>query len=148
MAGAMNRIVAAAFAASTSVSRLVALCVLGSAIFGGAQGQPNNALILPPRIADSPTAARLSEPPPERTPALEEVIVVGESEWRLPDLGSDWRRAQEDAPTSDRIVFSFLPLYEPENSDPVVDIYTRNSELHRLKLIEVLRFRFGRRPAD
>jgi hypothetical protein len=93
-------------------------------------------------------AARLADSEAERPVPMEEVIVVNESEWRLPDLGSEWRRAQADGLEQGRIELAFLPLYDPENSDPTADLFERNSELHRLDMIEVIRFRFGGRPQD
>jgi anti-sigma factor ChrR (cupin superfamily) len=98
--------------------------------------------------ASSPPRARIAAPDPARPMLMEEVIVFDESEWRLPDLGSEWRQAQADETGNDRIELSFLPLYDPENDDPATDLFERNSELHRLRMIEVIRFRFGGRPQD
>ncbi len=95
------------------------------------------------------SAARLAAPDPERAVPIEEVIVISEIEWRLPDLGSEWRRAQEEADQGDdRIELAFFPLYDPENADPNVDLFERNSGLHQQEMIEVIRFRFGGRSRD
>lgn len=104
----------------------------------------DTALVLPPSVGDGPGAPRLAEPEPDRAATMEEVVVIGESEWRLPDLGSEWRQRQDDLrPGTDRIEVSFLPLYDPENADPTVDLFQRNSELHRVGFIELFRLRFG-----
>jgi hypothetical protein len=95
----------------------------------------------------SRNGARIADQPEDRVLPLEEVIVVNESEWRLPDLGSEWRRAHEEESTG-RIEVSFVPLYDPENADPVPDIFERNSELHRLEMIQIFRVRFGGRSRD
>ena len=102
-------------------------------------------------VSDDATgsAARLAAPDPERAVPIEEVIVISEIEWRLPDLGSEWRRAQEEADQgNDRIELAFFPLYDPENADPNVDLFERNSGLHQQEMIEVIRFRFGGRSRD
>lgn len=97
----------------------------------------------------SRNGARLADQPEDREQPLEVVILVGEPEWRLPDLGSDWRRTQEEEERgTDRIELSFVPLYDPENRDPIPDIFERNSELHRLQMIEIIRVRFGGRSRD
>lgn len=96
--------------------------------------------------AGRPGEARLAEP--ERTLPMEEVIVVNESEWRLPDLGSAWREAHADAPETGRISVAWVPLYDPADADPVPDLFQRNSELYRVGMIELVRVRFGGRPKD
>lgn len=101
-----------------------------------------------PGDAGGPGEARLAPPAENRQPVLEEVIVVNESEWRLPDLGSAWRQAQEDAVQHGRIEASFLPLYDPEHADPNVDLFPRDREMDRVGFIEIFRVRFGRRSRD
>jgi len=98
--------------------------------------------------ADAPAGADASALATNANMPIEEVVVINESEWRLPDLGSAWRRDQENQPNTDRMTVSYLPLYDPENDDPVPDIFERNSALHRMGMIEVIRIRFGGRPRD
>lgn len=114
---------------------------------------PDPELVRPPRFdagnaERGPGQARLAPPEPTRTPLLEEVVVVGESEWRLPDLGSRWREAQEEEAPGGRIQVSFFPLYDPENADPNVDLFPRNREMRRVGFIEIFKIRFGRRSSE
>jgi hypothetical protein len=90
--------------------------VLGLAATGAA-GQEND-LTLPPRIEESPRSTTLAPPPVDRSDTLDEIIVVGGTEWRLPDLGSEWRARAAEEEGAQRIDVSFLPLYDPER-DPI-----------------------------
>ena len=76
---------------------------------------------------------------------MEEVLVVRENPWRLPDLGSDWRATREDIPKTGRITARFLPLYDPEAEQPIRNLFPVNRELERTGFIEVFRVRFGGR---
>lgn len=106
-------------------------------------------LTLPPRLDGEPFAARLAPQPQEREAALEEVVVVGENEWRLPDLGSSWRLRQADDEELTRIETSFLPLYDPEvEPEERNDFLSMSSELHRVGFIELFQIRFGGRSRD
>jgi len=106
-------------------------------------------LTLPPRLDGEPFAARLAPQPKERDAALEEVVVVGENEWRLPDLGSSWRLRQADAKELSRIETSFLPLYDPEaEPEERNDFLSMSSELHRVGFINLFQIRFGGRSRD
>lgn len=110
---------------------------------------PQEDLTLPPRIDDVPGGrTRLAEPPAERDDTLEEVVVIGESQWRLPDLGSTWRAREEAEGSDERIAVSLLPLYDAER--PAADFYPlgRNREHERIGFIEVFRIEFGRRASD
>jgi hypothetical protein len=116
---------------------------------------------LPPRI-DEPPAANAPVPrvrPPERTRlaalpqdrlAQDEVIVVGQTEFRLPDLGSSWRTEQEaEQAAAARIRVAFLPLYDPETRAAASDVFLTNRETYRRHgVIELFRVRFGRRARD
>jgi hypothetical protein len=105
-------------------------------------------LTAPPRLDELPGETRLAERPAERREALEEVVVVGESEWRLPDLGSAWRAREEAEQVPQRIELAFLPLYDPEDATPDFDPLRVNREVQRVGFIELFRVRFGRRSRD
>lgn len=105
-------------------------------------------LTRPPRLLEEPGTARLADQPPDRAPVLEEVIVVNESEWRLPDLGSTWRANREAERPVQRIETSFLPLFDPENQDPYANLFPPSDELRRVGFIELFRVRFGRRARE
>ena len=122
------------------------LLALSSVSFIGAAVAQEEDLTLPPRLEERPGETRLAAQEESRPRVLEEVIVVNESEWRLPDLGSAWRQEQEqEQEGTERIEVSLLPLFDPENQDPNVDLFTRNSELSRVGFVEIFRVRFGRR---
>jgi hypothetical protein len=106
-------------------------------------------LAFPPRLEDGPGAARLAAEPQERREALEEIVVVGEQRWRLPDLGSEWRTehaAEEDS--TPRIEATFMPLYDPENDAPTYDVFNVNRAIRQVGFIELFRVRFGQRSRE
>ena len=98
---------------------------------------------LPPRILDDepgePSLARL---PANRVAAMEEIVVLGDERWRLPDLGAAWRAANEDRPES-RVAIRYLPLYDPEQADRWPDLFLLNKQEERTGYIELFRIRFG-----
>jgi hypothetical protein len=104
-------------------------------------------LTLPPRFAE-PGETRLAERRAGDDAGLDEIIVVRESEWRLPDLGSTWRAEQEAEREPQRIEVTVLPLYDPEREVADFDPLRINPELQRVGFIELFRVRFGRRAAD
>jgi hypothetical protein len=104
-------------------------------------------LTLPPRL-EEPGHARLAEGRDGARDGLEEIIVVRESEWRLPDLGSSWRANQEAERPPQRIQVAILPLYDPEREAVNFDPLRINLEAQRVGFIELFRIRFGRRSAD
>jgi hypothetical protein len=119
-------------------------CVLGPRVSAQEGRAPDDDLTLPPRLDEGPGASRLALP--ERPTVLEEVIVVNESEWRLPDLGSTWRQREEAADGNDgRIAVSLFPLYDPERLRPDEDLFPRSREMKRVGFIELFRIEFGDR---
>jgi hypothetical protein len=120
------------------------LCCAGSVLATNLAAQDAD-LTLPPRLDDAPGEARLAERPLQREDALEEVLVVGESQWRLPDLGSTWRANEDARKTDGRIQASLLPLYDPGVEQPDFDPMRMNRELQRVGFIELFRVRFGNR---
>ena len=76
----------------------------------------------PPRIQDgAPGEAILARLPEDREEILEEIVVIGEDRWRLPDLGATLRLENEE-PEESRLAVRFLPLYDP-------DVGTLNAQL-------------------
>lgn len=131
--------------AAELATAIVALTSLGTRVHA-----QDGDLTLPPRLEDSaPFAARLEPQPPDRIETLEEVLVVGDDEWRLPDLGSTWRAEQAAEPATARIEADMLPLYDPE--DPTherTDWFLVNEEIRRVGFIELFRIRFGERNEE
>lgn len=110
--------------------------------------EPSEALTLPPRLDEAASPKTRFEPPAgaARDEAMEEVLVVRENRWRLPDLGSEWRASHEEgALDTGRISADFMPLYDPEAELPFQDYFPLNQEMQRVGYIEVFRIRFGRR---
>jgi hypothetical protein len=108
----------------------------------GAAAQESD-LTLPPRIDDVPRSTALSAPPAGRSDPLDEIIVVGGTEWRLPDLGSEWRARAAAEQTAQRIDVSLLPLYDPERDPIDYDPFRINREIQRVGFIELFRVEFG-----
>lgn len=99
---------------------------------------------LPPRILDDePGEAVLAQLPQDRE--LEEIVVVGENRWRLPDLGGSWRM-EDEPPEESRLAVRFLPLYDPEQAGRLPDIFQVNRERERIGYLELFRIRFGALP--
>ena len=131
-------------------------------VFAPGAGAQENDVLPPPRL-DAPANARVRSQPaaptrvpdgarlaplPEERAPTEEIIVLGENEWRLPDLGSSWRAEREAEESPDGIQTTFLPLYDPENPPARSDIFLLNREAQRLGFVEIFRLRFGRRSTD
>jgi hypothetical protein len=121
---------------------------LGAALLCVTTVAPAQDLTLPPRLEESPGDVRLAEPPDDRRRALEEVIAINQSEWRLPDLGSAWRVRNEDERETGRIVASLLPIYDPEAEHSNFDPLRINPQVRQVGFIELFRIRFGRRSRD
>ena len=101
---------------------------------------------LPPRVLDDePGEAILAQLPEDREPELEEIVVVGESQWRLPDLGGSWR-TENEPPEESRLAVRFPPLYDPELAGRLPDIFQVNRQQERIGYLEFFRIRFGAQP--
>ncbi len=94
----------------------------------------------------APRAARLAPLPEDRGAAPDEVVVIGNAEWRLPDLGG-WR-AEERAEERSRIRVTFLHLYDPDTDRQDQNPFLLNGEQQRFGELQILRWRFGRKPKD
>lgn len=88
-----------------------------------------------------PGGARLAEPRVRDASPREEVVVVGEQRWRLPDLGSELRREQERESDA-RIRAEFLRPYDPADPANRFEPYPLDGELTRVGFIEIFRIGF------
>jgi hypothetical protein len=109
---------------------------------------PETDLTLPPRIDPdaAPGQARLEPAPDEREDMLEAVVTGGQTDFRLPDLGTSFRADDEDYDPTERIDVQFLNLWDPENEDPAEEAFPSVEE--RLGLpptLRVIEVRIGRR---
>lgn len=109
---------------------------------------PGDELTLPPEIEGSPGEVRLEPAPGDREDVLEAVVTGGQSSWRLPDLGSSFRREEEERDPNQRFHVNFLPLYDPENQDPTENLFPSIEDLRRVGFIEVIRINFGKRSTE
>ena len=101
----------------------------------------------PPPISGSlrpPNAATLAPLPEDRADKPDEIIVIGQG-WRLPDLGSDWRKKQDEAEDSSSSHVTFIPLYDPDHPPQRSEPLLAPAEWQRHGYIELFRMRFGKR---
>jgi hypothetical protein len=105
----------------------------------GAKPLPTVGIALRP-----PNAATLAPLPEDRAGEPEEIVVVGKG-WRLPDLGSEWRKRQEEAKDTGRFHVTLLPLYDPSRPPVHDDVLLASPESQRQGYIELFRMRFGRK---
>lgn len=120
--------------------------ILVSALAQEPAPAPDPELTLPPVIDSEPEEAHLEPPPPDRDDVLEAVVRGGQTDWRLPDLGSSLREEREEREPDQRIELGFVPLYDPEEQDPTVDFLTPEVDVMRgVGMIKLIELRFGRR---
>ena len=92
----------------------------GAAAQDDAAGEVEQDLTRPPVIDTSvqPLPSQLEPAPEEREDMLEAVVTGGQTEFRLPDLGTSMREEQETRDTGQRIDVAFLNLFDPALPDP------------------------------
>lgn len=107
-----------------------------------------DALTRPPEIEarvrspERPGAARLADAPARSAAPRDEVVVVGEQRWQLPDLGSELRDARSrDADA--RIRAEFLTPHDPADPTNRFEPYPLDGDLTRVGFIELFRIGFG-----
>ena len=106
---------------------------------------PDPDLTLPPRIqGDPPPGDTVLEPAPEdREDMLEAVVTGGQTDFNLPDLGTSFRRDQEEYDPNERIDVSFLNLYDPDNRDPAEEAFPSLDEQLGRPTIRIFEIRIG-----
>ena len=90
-------------------------------------------------VAEIDAATLVSD---DQQEVLEEIIVVGKDEWRLPDLGSSWRAEHEARRKPGRTGWEFAPRYDPERAARHLDLSQLSKEEQRVGVIELFRFSF------
>ena len=133
------------------MARLTGIVVLLTSVAGQAVAQdesgpaPAEDLTLPPVIAEAPGDVRLEPAPEDREGEGIEVLVTGgETDWRLPDLGTSLRE-EEERELDQRMEFSLAPYYDPEKQVemlepvPVVDV------MRNVGMLRIFEIDFGRR---
>jgi hypothetical protein len=120
----------------------VALILLAAGTTQGVGGQ-EAVPPLPPRIDEAkPGEVTLARLPEKNHQGIEEIIVVAEDRFQLPDLGSSWHPPQK-APG--RFQTTVLPLYDPQSPERWPDLFAYTPENQRITYVELFRVRFGRR---
>jgi hypothetical protein len=115
-------------------------------VAASALAQTDDELTLPPEITSEPGEVHVEPPPEDREDMLEAVVTAGQSEWRLPDLGSGMREEQEARDPNERIDVTFLYLYDPANQDPTEELFPDDSNPRSVGFLQVFELRFGKRP--
>lgn len=77
---------------------------------------------------------------------MEEIVVIGRSEWRLPDLGSSLSETAER--DRGRWQTSILPLYDPASPMRGPELLEVTTPPQRVNYIELFRVRVGPRPPE
>jgi len=133
------------------MARLIGIVALLMAVAGQTLAQddaapaPAEDLTLPPTIEQSPGDVRF-EPAPrdDGEEGIDVEVTGGQTDWRLPDLGTTLRE-EEERELDQRMEFVLAPYYDPEKQVemlepvPVVDVMR---DLGFLRIFEV---GFGRR---
>jgi hypothetical protein len=127
-----------------------AVLLLAVASHGFAQEElaTDETLTLPPVIAETPGDVRLEAPPEDREDGLEVEVTAGQTDWRLPDLGTSLREEEDEREPDQRMEFEMLPYYDPEKQVetlepvPVVDV------LRDVGFLRIFEIDFGRRTPE
>ena len=134
------------------MARLTGIAALFLATAGQALAQDDSPaaattedLTLPPVIQEAPGDVRLEPVPGDREPeGIDVEVTGGQTDWRLPDLGTTLRE-EEERELDERMEFVLAPYYDPEKQVemlepvPVVDVMR---DVGFLRIFEV---GFGRR---
>lgn len=110
----------------------------------------DESLTLPPVIASEPGEARFEEPDPEREDALEAVVTSGQTDWRLPDLGTSMREEEPELEPDQRMYVGVIPLYDPEDeeNDPLLDLTQDPDVMRGVGFLKLFELRFGQRSPE
>jgi hypothetical protein len=131
------------------MARLTLYSALGLLVAASALAQPEESeLTLPPEISSEPGEVSFEPPPADRENLVEAVVTSGQTDWRLPDLGSAMREEQDARDPNERIDVSFLYLYDPENEDPTEELFPDDSNPRTVGFIRVFELRFGTRSEE
>jgi hypothetical protein len=133
----------------TATGSLISIAFLSSA-FAQEETPAGDELTLPPRIdpAAAPGEARLEPAPDEREDMLEAVVTRGQTDFRLPDLGTSFRKEKEEYDPTERIDVQFLYLFDPENQDPAEEAFPSLEERLGVGMIKVFRITLGNPDKD
>ena len=135
------------------MARLIAILGLVSlaAIDAAAQDESEETdLTRPPQISSEPAPgdAQLEPPPEEREDMLEAVVTGGQTDFRLPDLGTSLRDDDEERDPNQRFDVTFLNLYDPDNIDPAEEAFPSLEEKLGVGMLRIFEVRFRGREGE
>lgn len=129
----------------------LALLWSGIAVVASAQNEaPEEDLTLPPQISGeiSPGDAQLEPPPEDREDVLEAVVTGGQTDFRLPDLGTSLRSDDDRRDPNQRFDTTFLYLYDPDNMDPAEEAFPSLEEQLGVGMLRIFEVRFRGRDRN
>ena len=107
-------------------------------------------LTQPPQFSgteSAPGSASLEPPPEEREDMLEAVVTGGQTDFRLPDLGTSLRDDEDERDPNQRYKVTFLNLWDPDNIDPAEEAFPSLEEKLGVGMLRIFELRFrGRDP--
>jgi hypothetical protein len=107
---------------------------------------PARDLTLPPQIQSAPGDVVLEPPTEDRDGVLEAVVTGGQTDFRLPDLGTSFRDDDEEGrEPGQRMTVTFLNLYDPENQDPAEEMFPSLEERLGVGMLRIFRINIGSR---
>ena len=109
---------------------------------------PATDLTQPPQYSGAaPGDANLEPPQEEREDMLEAVVTGGQTDFRLPDLGTSLRDDEDEWDPSQRYKVTFLNLWDPDNIDPAEEAFPSLEEKLGVGMLRIFELRFrGRDP--
>lgn len=113
---------------------------------GDAAAAGDEQLTLPPVIRAMPGDVRLEPPPEDREDGLHVEVTGGQTDWRLPDLGTSLREEEETRDPDQRIEARLAPLFDPEKEDPTHETAPVVDVLRDVGFIRIFEIRIG--PKD
>lgn len=132
----------------TATGSLVSIAFLSSVF--AQEETPTVDLTVPPRLdsTSAPGEARLEPAADEREDMLEAVVTGGQTDFRLPDLGTSFREDDEEYDPTERIDVQFLYLFDPENEDPAEEAFPSLEERLGVGMIKLFRITIGNSDRD
>ncbi|MGD8339520.1 MAG: hypothetical protein PVH89_01990 [Gammaproteobacteria bacterium] len=132
------------------LTAIVGLLTVASLQAAAQDGAEEADLTIPPQISDAPAPgdASLEPAPEEREDMLEAVVTGGQTDFRLPDLGTSLRDDEEERDPNQRFDVTFLNLYDPDNIDPAEEAFPSLEEKLGVGMLRIFEVRFRGRERD
>ena len=130
---------------------LIGLLTLGATQAAAQDEAPATELTQPPQFSGAepaPGDANLEPPPAEREDMLEAVVTGGQTDFRLPDLGTSLRDDDEERDPNQRFQVTFLNLWDPDNIDPAEEAFPSLEEKLGVGMLRIFELRFRGRDQE